>query len=101
MQWSDGVTDNPRIISIADEDIFEYTAIFRMNHTAVDNAHITTAHIYIDANNNTLYVVGASSDYSVFSETGQLIYSGKDSSIQLPNGVYLVRLGNEVQKIIL
>ena len=39
--------------------------------------------------------------YSVFSETGQLIYSGKDSSIQLPNGVYLVRLGNEVQKIIL
>lgn len=101
VQWSDGVTDNPRIISIADEDIFEYTAIFRMNHTAVDNAHITTAHIYIDVNNNTLYVVGASNDYSVFSETGQLIYSGKDSSIQLPNGVYLVRFGNEVQKIIL
>ena len=98
VEWSDGVTDNPRSISIAEESELEYVAIFRMKETAIENAYITSAHVY--ANSGYLYVVGAEDDYLVFDEVGKLIYSGNETSIQLPSGVYLVRLGKEVQKVV-
>lgn len=98
VEWSDGVTDNPRSISIAEESELKYVAIFRMKETAIENAYITSAHVY--ANSGYLYVVGAEDDYLVFDEVGKLIYSGNETSIQLPSGVYLVRLGKEVQKVV-
>lgn len=69
-----------------------------MKETAIENAYITSAHVY--SNFGTLYVIGAESDYLVFDEAGNLIYSGNENSIQLPCGVYLVRLGKEVQKVV-
>lgn len=98
VEWSDGVTDNPRTISIAEESELKYVAIFRMKETAIENAYITSAHVY--SNSGNLYVVGAEGDYLVFDEVGKLIYSGNENSIQLPSGVYLVRLGKEVQKVV-
>ena len=98
VEWSDGETDNPRTISIVEEDELEYVAIFRMKETAIENAYITSAHVY--SNSGSLYVIGAENDYLVFDEVGKLIYSGSENSIQLPSGVYLVRLGKEVQKVV-
>ncbi len=98
VEWSDGETDNPRTISIAEESELKYVAIFRMKETAIENAYITSAHVY--SNSGNLYVVGAEGDYLVFDEVGKLIYSGNENSIQLPSGAYLVRLGKEVQKVI-
>ena len=69
-----------------------------MKETAIENAYITSAHVY--SNSGNLYVVGAEGDYLVFDEVGKLIYSGNENSIQLPSGAYLVRLGKEVQKVI-
>ena len=99
VEWSDGVIDNPRTISIAEESERQYVAIFRMKETAIENAYITSAHVY--SNFGTLYVIGAESDYLVFDEVGKLVYSGNETSIQLPSGVYLVRLGREVQKVVI
>ena len=98
VEWSDGETDNPREISIADGDELEYVAIFRMKESAIENAYITSAHVY--ANSGYLYVVGAEDDYLVFDEVGKLVYLGDETSVQLPSGVYLVRLGKEVQKVV-
>ena len=70
-----------------------------MKETAIENAYITSAHVY--SNFGTLYVIGAESDYLVFDEVGKLVYSGDETSIQLPSGVYLVRLGREVQKVVI
>ena len=99
VEWSDGEIENPRTIILSQEESLEYTAIFRMKETVIENAYISSAHVY--TNSGTLYVVGAEIDYLVFDEAGKLIYSGCDVSIQLPNGVYLVRLGKEIQKVVL
>ena len=68
-------------------------------NTAIDNTGITTARVYVE--NGKLMVEGATEDYHVYDVVGKQIYQGKESLLYLPNGVYLIQLGNETQQVIL
>ena len=67
--------------------------------TSVDKLEATTINIY--SNNGVLYVDGLSVDYQVFDVNGRLVYSGRDAALALPRGVYVVVVGDEVEKVVL
>ena len=96
-KWSDGNTENPRTITVT-EDI-ELSATFELDETPVENVQITSANVY--SRNGILHVEGAETDYYVLDMAGRLIYSGRDTELQLPRGVYVVNVGGEVQKVVL
>ncbi len=96
-KWSDGNTENPRTITVT-EDI-ELSATFELDETPVENVQITSANVY--SRNGILHVEGAETDYYVLDMAGKLIYSGHDTELQLPRGVYVVNVGGEVQKVVL
>ena len=97
--WSDGSTENPRNITL-DKDI-ELYAHFQIKGTStgLENSVISSANVY--SSNGRLHVEGAETDYYVLDMAGRLVYSGRDTEVQLPRGVYLVTIKGEVQKIIL
>lgn len=81
-----GTIEEPYIIQVSETNDLEVPTI-------------TSAKIY--TNNGTLIIEGATEDYKLLDATGKLIYIGRQSQIQLPNGVYLIQLGDEIQKIVL
>ena len=97
--WSDGNTENPRTIILAEDT--ELYARFRIKDTSVnlETSKISSANVY--GGNGVLYVEGVEYDYYVFDASGRLIYTGRDSQLQLPRGVYVIAVGDEVQKVIL
>ncbi len=99
VRWSDGATENPHILLVTED--MTITAEFAPigTETSVDNLDETTINIY--SNNAVLYVDGLSTDYQVFDVNGRLIYSGSESALALPRGVYVVVVGDEVEKVVL
>lgn len=57
--------------------------------------------INIYTQNGILYFEGLNADYQVFDVNGHLVYSGRDTQLQLPRGVYVVAIEGEVEKIVL
>ena len=100
-RWSDDNTDNPRTI-ILTEDTKLY-AYFRMaqggNPVDIETSKISSVNVY--ANGGVLYVEGATSDYHVLDAAGRLVYSGNQTVLTLPRGIYLVTINGEVEKIVL
>ena len=100
-RWSDDNTDNPRTISLT-EDTKLY-AYFRMttggNPVDIETSKISSANVY--ANGGVLHVEGATSDYHVLDAAGRLVYSGNQTVLTLPRGIYLVTINGEVEKIVL
>ena len=97
--WSDGFTENPHTIFVTED--MTITAEFAPigTETFVENLDGSTINIY--SNNGVLYVDGLSADYQVFDVNGRLIYTGRDAMLSLPRGVYVVVVGDEVEKIVL
>ena len=95
--WSDGSTENPRNVTL-DKDV-ELYAHFQVKGTGLENSVISSANVY--SRNGILHVEGAENDYYVLDMAGRLIYSGRDTELQLPRGVYVVNVGGEVQKVVL
>ena len=97
-QWSDGNTDNPRIITVTENKT--YTAEFEVAEaTNVETSKISSANIY--TTNGTLHIEGATDDYHILDAAGRLIYSGNATTLTLPRGIYLITIGGEVEKIVL
>ena len=96
-KWSDGNTENPRTI-IVTEDI-TLSAEFELDETPVEN--VTDNSVLIYSKDNKLYVEGAKTDYYVLDMAGRLIYSGRDTQVQLPRGVYVININGELQKVVL
>ena len=96
-KWSDGNIENPRTITVTEN--IELSATFELDETPVENVQITSANVY--SANGRLHVEGAETDYYVLDMAGRLIYSGRDTELQLPRGVYVVNVGGEVQKVVL
>lgn len=67
--------------------------------TNTPNTNITPINLY--TTNNTLHIENLSSDYQIFNTCGALIYSGNNTSITLPSGVYIIKTSNETHKIVL
>jgi hypothetical protein len=95
--WSDGSTENPRNVTL-DKDV-ELYAHFQVKGTGLENSVISSADVY--SRDGRLHVEGAETDYYVLDMAGRLIYSGRDTELQLPRGVYVVNVGDEVQKVVL
>ena len=95
--WSDGSTENPRNVTL-DKDV-ELYAHFQVKGTGLENSVISSADVY--SRDGRLHVEGAENDYYVLDMAGRLIYSGLDTELQLPRGVYVVNVGGEVQKVVL
>ena len=67
--------------------------------TQIENAE--NANVAIYSVGGVLYVDGLSVDYQVFDVNGRLVYSGRDAALALPRGVYVVVVGDEVEKVVL
>jgi hypothetical protein len=97
VKWSDGNTENPRTIVVV-EDI-ELRTEFELDGTPVDNVDESSVMIYVQ--NGVIHVEGAETDYHVLDAAGRLIYTGRDAVLSLPRGVYVVVVGDEVEKVVL
>ena len=98
VKWSDENTENPRVVTVEDEDIM-LTAIFQKVGTDVENVGIEGVTIYSDG--TVLHVEGAEKEYQIYSTTGSLLYRGTDAEVALPRGIYVVRYGNAIEKVAL
>lgn len=98
--WSDDNTDNPRAFyPDGNLEVYAYFKIASSTPTNVENTQITSAKVY--GANGTLHVEGADNDYYVLDASGKLIYTGRQETITLPTGVYLVTIAGEIQKVVL
>ncbi len=99
VKWSDGFTENPHTIYVTSDTTI--TAEFRVisTPTPVENTSDNQTKIY--TTNGTLHIDGLTSDYQIYNISGQLIYRGNETSLQLPRGIYLITMGGETQKIVL
>ena len=69
--------------------------------TPTNITDIDSTPIVLYTTNNTLHIENLDSDYQVFNMCGSLIYSGNETSITLPNGVYIVKTNKETHRIVL
>ena len=97
VKWSDGFTENPHTVFVTSDTTI--TAEFRVASTPVENTYDSNVKIY--ANGGNLHIEGITEDYQVFDAFGRLVYVGRESALSLPCGVYVVVIGNEVQKVVL
>ena len=67
--------------------------------TSIENTE--NANVAIYSVGGVLYVDGLSADYQVFDVNGRLVYTGCDAQLSLPCGVYVVVVGDEVEKVVL
>ncbi len=68
---------------------------------ALVNVENVFENINIYTQNGILYFEGLNADYQVFDENGRLVYTGRDAVVSLPRGVYVVVVGDEVEKVVL
>ena len=61
----------------------------------------TTNSLVVYTQGGMIYVEGVETDYNIFDASGRLVYSGRESVLSLPRGVYMVVVGDEVEKIVL
>lgn len=98
VKWSDGFTENPHTVFVTSDTII--TAEFRVaSSTPVENTYDSNVKIY--ANGGNLHIEGITEDYQIFDAFGRMVYIGRESVLSLPRGVYVVVIGNEVQKVVL
>ncbi len=67
--------------------------------TPVDN--VTDEQQMVVVDDNRICIVGYSGDYQVYNMSGQLVYSGNDSNVELLKGIYVIRMGEKTQKVVL
>lgn len=95
VQWSDGNTENPRLITVT-EDV-TLTAEFEAISTGVE-ALSAGENIYVV--DHTLHVENIDGDYRVYTTSGQLVYAGHAATVSLIDaGVYVVRTNSRAQKV--
>ncbi len=100
LEWSDGNTENPRAFyPTEDIELYAYFKVKSSTPTDIESSMISKAKVW--GNNGTLHVEGAKTDYHVLDATGKLIYTGHQSVITLPTGMYLVTIEGEIQKVVL
>ena len=67
--------------------------------TEVDQTENSSIVIYTQG--GVIYIDGIQTAYDLFDAAGKLIYSGRDTQISVPSGVYILKVENEVHKIVL
>ncbi len=95
--WSDGNTENPRVFEVW----YSLQSRFEPIPDRIPTRVETSDGLNLYTNHLTLFVDGQiKEDYQIFSATGALIYTGKQSEVSLPvAGIYFVKTNSEVYKI--
>ena len=97
VKWSDGFTENPHTIYVTSDTII--TAEFRVASTPVEN--ITDNQTSVYSIDGILHIDGLTTDYQIYNVSGQLVYIGKETTLSLPRGIYLIVINGNTQKIAL
>ena len=84
-----------------DEYWGEFINVVESEDTETQIENTENANVAIYSVGGVLYVDGLSADYQVFDVNGRLVYTGRDTQLQLPRGVYVVAVGGEVEKVVL
>ena len=95
VKWSDGFTENPHTIFVTSDTTI--TAEFRVASTPVEN--IFNSQISFYTTDGTLHIEGVESDYQIHTTTGQCVYSGKETTLTLPRGIYLITINGKTDKL--
>ena len=95
VKWSDGFTENPHTVYVISDTTI--TAEFRIASTPVEN--IFNSQISFYTTDGTLHIEGIESDYQIYSTTGQCVYSGKETTLTLPRGIYLITINGKTDKL--
>lgn len=97
VQWSDGVTDNPRLVIVSQDATYE--AVLEVL-SGLHNISGEPIIVYV-SDQRILHVLTAQTDYCVYSANGQLVYEGCDTEVLLPQaGSYVIRLGRSSAKVV-
>ena len=68
---------------------------------APTNVENTIEGIEIYTQNGTLHLEGLTADYQIYNMSGQMVYSGNATTIDLAKGIYIIRTNDKSQKIVL
>ena len=66
-----------------------------------NNVENTIEGIEIYTQNGTLHLEGLTTDYQIYNMSGQMVYSGNASTLDLTKGIYIIRIADKSQKIVL
>ena len=91
VQWSDGVTDNPRTLIVTSD--MTLTAVFEIDNTPISD--IQTSDVKVRIFGSSIVVEGAD-DYTVYSISGQNL--GKVERVE--RGIYIVVVNGKSYKVI-
>ncbi len=96
VRWSDGNTDNPRTVFVT--ETIDLVAEF-MGSTGIAEVAGQDKHIYVV--DRTLHVENNEGAYQVYTAAGQLVYTGRDTTVSLIEaGVYIVLTEDGAQKVV-
>ena len=66
-----------------------------------NNVENTIEGVEIYTQNGTLHLEGLTADYQIYNMSGQMVYSGNVSTLDLAKGIYIIRIADKSQKIVL
>ena len=105
-RWSDGITTNPRIITVTQDTSL---IAFFVSNQDIDVAESTTIKIYPNPASKTITIEGLGNETDIFvvNAIGRTIRRLEKASrtltisvADLPKGIYFVRVGTAVKKLI-
>lgn len=96
VDWSDGVTDNPRTI-VLNKDL-RLTANFQKKITS--EVDIASQQVAFYTKDGVLYVED-DLEYVVYDLWGRVVYMGNDVYLRLQSGVYLIEIDGNIDNIII
>ena len=98
VDWSDGITDNPRTINLASDMML--TANFAIKETLVD-IELTNSDIVVYVSGNMLHVENIDVDFILYDLFGVKIYEGSDQALELNRGIYVIVFGKKYIKVVI
>lgn len=98
VQWSDGNTDNPRIVPLSAD--VELLAEFRAETTGLDQVWDDGTEVY--THGGTLHIRGNDREATVYDTTGRTVYQGFERAIALDrSGLYIIEIDGRRMKVVL
>lgn len=97
VQWNDGNIENPRTVFVT--ETIDLIAEFEAISTDITEISGKSSHIYVV--DRTLHVENNEGAYQVYTAAGQLVYTGRDTTVSLIEaGVYIVLTEDGAQKVV-
>lgn len=99
VKWSDDNTDNPRKLVVTQNITLAAEFMFKEEQTNIESVENDKCVVYYE--NGVIRVNNGGKEYYVYDAVGKLVYSGTKISIVLPRGVYMIVVGDEVEKVVI